>query len=279
VLEACLHGARRPGEHPALPVTVDDLARDAAATAAAGSDAVHLHVKDDRGADTLDAAALAAVLAAVHAAAPRLPVGVTTGAWASPDPAARVAAIRSWAGLPVLPAFASVNWHEEGADPVAAALLEVGVAVEAGLWHGQAARAWLASRHRELCSRVLLELPDGMDAAAVDIETGRLLDLVDQAPAAAVGGLPVLCTASGSAHGRRSVPPAASGCRRASAWRTSWCSPTGHPRRTTRRWSGPPRAMCLPSRPVTRPAVTDRRAARGVRPARPGGGAAPRSAD
>lgn len=41
----------------------------------------------------------------------------------------------------MLPDFASVNWHEDGADEVAAALLEIGVGVEAGLWHVDAALA------------------------------------------------------------------------------------------------------------------------------------------
>ncbi len=59
-----------------------ELARDVAAVAAVGVDAVHLHVKDDQGADTLDAHAVAAALAAVRTASPGLPVGVTTGMWA-----------------------------------------------------------------------------------------------------------------------------------------------------------------------------------------------------
>ena len=67
---------------------------------AAGADAVHLHVKDAQGADTLGAAELARVLAAVRAAAPDVPIGVTTGAWAVPDPVQRVAAIRSWTTMP-----------------------------------------------------------------------------------------------------------------------------------------------------------------------------------
>lgn len=194
MLKVCVNGARRPGDHPALPVTAEDLARDGAAAAAAGADAVHLHVKDDQGADTLDGAALVAVLTAVHAAVPGLPVGVTTGAWAMPDPAARVAAVRSWGGLPRLPDFASVNWHEDGADEVAAALLEVGVGVEAGLWHAQGARAWLSSPHRDRCLRVLLELPDGLDAPTVDVHTRQLLGLVG----AAGGRWPTLLHGDGS---------------------------------------------------------------------------------
>jgi uncharacterized protein (DUF849 family) len=155
LLKACLNGARRPDEHPALPVTPEALARDAAAVVAAGADAVHLHVKDADGADTLNGAALADVLVAVRAAAPGLPAGVTTGAWAAPDPAERVALVRSW---PVLPDFASVNWHEDGAEDVAAALLDRGVGVEAGIWHSRAAEVWNGSRHRDACLRVLVEL-------------------------------------------------------------------------------------------------------------------------
>ena len=61
-----------------------------------GANAVHLHAKDADGADTLRPAELVAVLTAVRAAAPGLPVGVTTGAWAEPDPDARAALIDAW---------------------------------------------------------------------------------------------------------------------------------------------------------------------------------------
>jgi uncharacterized protein (DUF849 family) len=198
VLKACVNGARGREAHPALPVTPEELAREVAAVVAVGVDAVHLHVKDGQGADTLDAPALAAALAAVREAAPCLPVGVTTGAWASPDSGARVTAVRSWSGLGVLPEFASVNWHEDGADEVAAALLEVGVGVEAGLWHEAAALAWLASPHRDRCLRVLLELPDGLDAAGVRAEADDLLQLLERARRVKAREVSVLLHGEGS---------------------------------------------------------------------------------
>jgi uncharacterized protein (DUF849 family) len=178
LLKACLNGARRPGEHPALPGTPAALARDAAAVAEAGAGAVHLHVKDAHGVDTLNGAALADVLVAVRAAVPGLPVGVTTGAWAAPDPAERVALVRSWTELPD---FASVNWHEDGAEDVAAALLDRGVGVEAGIWHSSAAAAWSGSPHRDACLRVLVELPDRPDDAATVARAERLVGLVSRA--------------------------------------------------------------------------------------------------
>lgn len=181
MLKACLNGNRRRPEHPALPVTAGELATDAAAASDAGADAVHLHVKDADGNDTLDAAALASVMPAVTEAAPGLPIGVTTGAWAVQDPDARIAAVRSWAPLTVLPDFASVNWHEDGADDVAAALLDIGVAVEAGLWHVVAAEAWLRSPHRDHCLRVLLELPENLRTGDVEAEADQLLKAIEAA--------------------------------------------------------------------------------------------------
>jgi uncharacterized protein (DUF849 family) len=159
-LQACVNGARRPGEHPALPVTPAALAEDVAAVVDAGADAVHLHVKDASGLDTLAPAPTARVLDAVRARIPGVAIGVTTGAWASPDPVARAAAVASWT---VLPDLVSVNWHEAGAEDVARGLLERGVAVEAGLWDEAAVDAWLASSLQGRCTRVLVELPDGLD--------------------------------------------------------------------------------------------------------------------
>ena len=175
LLKACLNGPRQRGEHAALPLTPEEIAADAASVAAAGAGAVHVHPKDDDGADTLDADRVADIVTAVRAAVPGLPVGVTTGAWALPDPDERAAAVRSWT---VLPDFASVNWHEAGSAAVAAVLLERGVGVEAGLWHVDAVDAWLASPLRDRCFRVLLELPDGLDEARTGAEAELLLGRV-----------------------------------------------------------------------------------------------------
>lgn len=133
------------------------------------------------------------MLDAVRAAVPGLPIGVTTGAWALPDPAERVAAIRSWT---VRPDFASVNWHEQGADDVAQALLDLGIGVEAGLWDAAGAAAWAASPHRDRCLRLLIELPDGLDAPGVDAEATQLLGLV--AGVADRSGAPVLLHGEGT---------------------------------------------------------------------------------
>jgi uncharacterized protein (DUF849 family) len=98
--------------------------------------------------------------------------------------------VRTWSALPD---FASVNWHEAGADDVAAALLERGIGVEAGLWHEDAVRAWLASPHRGSCLRVLLEVvePVGDGLAQADALVAAL--------GASARDTPVLLHGAGSA--------------------------------------------------------------------------------
>jgi uncharacterized protein (DUF849 family) len=67
-----------------VPVTAADLARDTAACVAAGACALHIHPRDDAGAESLAAPVVDAVVAEVWAAC-GVPVGVSTGAWIEPD--------------------------------------------------------------------------------------------------------------------------------------------------------------------------------------------------
>jgi uncharacterized protein (DUF849 family) len=162
MLKACLNGGLRRDQHPAVPIMPAELAADAARCRAAGAAAVHAHPRDDDGRETLGAAAIAAAVAAIRQECPGLPIGVSTGEWIEPDPAARVAAIRAWT---VLPDFASVNAHEEGAEAVATALHERGVGVEAGLWTPAAVTAYRG--WRVPCLRLLLEVMEPDPVAAI----------------------------------------------------------------------------------------------------------------
>src|SRR5688500_16912245 len=131
MLKVCLNGGVLRHQHPAVPITPAEVAADAVRCESVGAAAVHVHPRDDDGLETLAAEAVDATVAALRRACPELPVGVSTGAWMAPDPDERVAAVESWT---VLPDFASVNAHEEGAERVAAALHARGIGVEAGLW-------------------------------------------------------------------------------------------------------------------------------------------------
>ena len=167
LVKACLNGARSPAEHPALPVTPAGLAGEASAAVAAGAGALHVHPRGGDGAETLAAGPVAAALAAIRAACPGVPVGVSTGLWISgDDPERRLAEIGSWAGVE-RPDFASVNLSEEGAGEVAAALRAVGVGVEAGTWSEANAEAVADGVLGGELVRILIEPQDSDAGTAV----------------------------------------------------------------------------------------------------------------
>ncbi|MGA5101417.1 3-keto-5-aminohexanoate cleavage protein [Streptomyces lavendulocolor] len=183
MIQVCVNGSRGTGDSAAVPMSPAAMAGAAAGAVAAGAAEVHVHPKSPCGDDTLSPRAVAAVLTAVRGAVD-VPVGVTTGAWAEPEPRRRVERVRSWT---VLPDLASVNWHEPGAEEVAAVLLERGVGVEAGLWSGtDGVRRFLASPLAPRVSRVLAEVTDPDPVTAGDTARALLAELGD------AHGLPVL---------------------------------------------------------------------------------------
>ena len=92
MLQAALNGDRTRDEHPAVPLSAAELARDAAACVAAGAGAIHLHPRDAEGRESAAPEVVNGVVEAVKAAC-GVPVGVTTGAWIEPDLERRLAAI------------------------------------------------------------------------------------------------------------------------------------------------------------------------------------------
>ncbi|MDJ0463391.1 3-keto-5-aminohexanoate cleavage protein [Streptomyces sp. H27-C3] len=167
MIQVCLNGPRGVRDGAAVPVSPGAMADSARAAVAAGASDVHVHPKSPCGEDTLSRRAVAATLTAIRAAVPAsVLIGVTTGAWAEPDPGRRVERVRSWTALPD---HASVNWHEPGAEEVAAALVERGVGVEAGIWSGtDGAERFLASPLAPRVLRVLAEVTDPGPEAAED---------------------------------------------------------------------------------------------------------------
>ncbi|WP_328497341.1 3-keto-5-aminohexanoate cleavage protein [Streptomyces sp. NBC_00414] len=157
MVQVCVNGGRGSGDGTLVPLSPRAMADSAAEAVAAGASDIHVHPKSPCGEDTLSSKAVAATLDEIRSQVD-VPVGVTTGAWAEPDPAARVARVHEWS---VLPDHASVNWHEPGAEEVAAALLERGVGVEAGIWSGtDGAARFMASPLGPRVLRVLAEVTD-----------------------------------------------------------------------------------------------------------------------
>ncbi|GAA2437812.1 3-keto-5-aminohexanoate cleavage protein [Streptomyces glaucus] len=185
MVQVCLNGSRGAADGAAVPLSPEELAGSAAEAVAAGATDVHVHPKTPCGRDSLSPRVVAAAVGAIRARVP-VPVGVTTGAWAEPDPAARVARIRSWT---VLPDHASVNWHEPGAERVAAALLERGVGVEAGLWSGtDGADRFARSPLGPKVLRVLAEVTDTDPDGALDSARALLSGLGVTLPRASAAG-------------------------------------------------------------------------------------------
>ena len=175
----CLNGPRGAADGAMVPLTPHELAESAAQAVAAGATDIHVHPKSPCGRDSLSPRVLAPALEAIRARV-SVPVGVTTGAWAEPDPAARLARVRSWT---VLPDHASVNWHEEGAEEVTAALLDLGVGVEAGIWSGtDAAARFAASPLGPRVLRVLAEVTDTSPDTAEETARALLTDLGSALP-------------------------------------------------------------------------------------------------
>jgi uncharacterized protein (DUF849 family) len=134
LVKACLNGGTTRREHPAVPQTPAELAADAIAVVRAGAGAIHIHPRDESGAEVLEASAVRAAVGEVQAAVPGVPVGVTTGLWAAGGNSyKRLELVAGWSG-PSKPAFASVNMSEPGAAELAALLGELDIAVEAGVW-------------------------------------------------------------------------------------------------------------------------------------------------
>jgi uncharacterized protein (DUF849 family) len=152
-LQACLNGSRTRDEHPAVPLTPDELAADAATVQRLGATSVHVHPRDVEGRESLAPADVAAAVAAIRGAAPGLPVGVSTAADIEPDLERRIAAIDAWT---VVPDFVSLNLAEPGWERVLEALTRRGIGLEAGLWAAADARSLLL--HPEAAwLRLLLE--------------------------------------------------------------------------------------------------------------------------
>lgn len=162
LLQATLNGGLTKAVHPAVPESVEELARDAAACARAGAGAIHLHPRDAEGRERLDAEVVDRVVVDVREAC-GIPVGVTTGAWIEPDVDRRVALVRGWSA----PDYATVNLSEPGATRVMEALLQAGIGIEAGVWTVEDAERLAASGLGGHVLRVCVEPVELPTAGAV----------------------------------------------------------------------------------------------------------------
>jgi uncharacterized protein (DUF849 family) len=170
LLEAALNGARSVSEHPAIPRTPIELARESRASVDAGAQVLHIHVYEDDQ-ETFGASATAAALRAVRAVCPGVPISLTTASYIEPNPDKRLALIESWTELSEL---VTANMGEEGILELCELLVQRGVGIEAGLLTVGDAESFVAAGIADRCTRVLVEPldvdPDDGVAHAAAIE-------------------------------------------------------------------------------------------------------------
>lgn len=181
LIKACLNGSRALAEHPALPVTAEDLAVAAQLVMAARAGALHIHPRAADGMQSLAAPDQAAALAAIRARCPGIPVGVSTALWIEPDVSRRLQRVREWTALPD---FASVNFSEPGVAELCALLLARDIGVEAGLSSVEDAQLLLQLGLADRCLRLLIE-PDEEEAAAALATAEAILRCLDAGQAQA----------------------------------------------------------------------------------------------
>jgi uncharacterized protein (DUF849 family) len=174
IVQACLNGARKPGFHPSLPVTPDELVREAVGAVAAGAAELHVHPRDAEGRESLAPAVIGGAVTALRARLPGTLIGVSTGAWIEGDPDRTLACIAGWS---VLPDHASVNLAEPAAPAVIERLRRLGIGVEAGLATEADARRLVSLNLLPLTLRILVEL-DAQGVALAEREAAAILALL-----------------------------------------------------------------------------------------------------
>ena len=173
MLQVCLNGRRPRDEHPAVPLTPEELAADAQRAVAAGAAELHVHPRASGDGDTTEPGAAGATVRAIRAACPRTPLGLTTGLWTTGgDAELRHANVQAWADLPD---YVSVNLAEPGSVELCELLAGRGVRIEAGVWNLADAHLLLERGLAPL--RVLVETSDGGadDPVAAAAEIDELL--------------------------------------------------------------------------------------------------------
>jgi uncharacterized protein (DUF849 family) len=178
-LKACLNGRRTPADHPAVPITPDQLAAAAAGAVTAGAEAVHLHPRGADGRESLRAADVGAAVSAVRAVGTGTPIGVTTALWAAADPWTRRDEVMDWTDLTPeqRPDFASVNIGEDGWQELVVVLADAGIAAEAGVWSVADAAAAVAFKPPNGWLRILVEIAHATTETAT-MRADEILDLL-----------------------------------------------------------------------------------------------------
>ena len=170
VVQACLNGNHPPRYYPHLPVTIQALVDDGRQVVAAGANELHIHIRDEKGCESLHPDRVDATTRALKAQLPGTLIGISTGAWIEKNDDQLLSYIDRWN---VLPDYASVNLKEKNGPALIERLHRLGVAVEAGLARPDDAERLLVLGLERFALRILVEVseqePDRAQAVADEI--------------------------------------------------------------------------------------------------------------
>lgn len=151
MIQAALNGARQCDDHPGIPCSADELARDALACVRAGAAELHLHPRDAHGLETLDPLTIYGTIREIKSVVD-VPLGISTGVWIEPDLNRRLTAVRAWYG----PDYASVNCSETDAIDIMYALIGAGIGIKVGI--GTVAEVDLFARSLLIFSNAIVRI-------------------------------------------------------------------------------------------------------------------------
>ena len=154
MLKAAINGIRKKSVHPNIPVTDSEILNDIKSSLKAGAEAIHFHVRDKEGNESLFTEDLNRVFSLLRKELPYAKLGISTGEWILPDSKKRIEVIKGWE---MLPDFVSVNFDEEAAEEIAEILVKKNIGVEAGISFPDEAEKFVKSKIAEKCLRILIE--------------------------------------------------------------------------------------------------------------------------
>ncbi len=176
------NGARKSKtDHPALPVTIDEIVGTAKACFEAGAGAIHAHVRDAQGQHVLDSGLYRELIHQLAATVPDMAVQITTEAVGRYSPQQQRQVVRD-----VMPAAVSVSLREmlpEDSEEAAARDFyhwadEAGIAVQHILYDAQEVSAFFGRLHKGVIPARNLQLLFVLGRYARDQES----DVADMDP-------------------------------------------------------------------------------------------------
>lgn len=154
LIKAALNGARKKSEYILIPQSPEELASEAKKSVEAGAGAIHFHVYDKNGNESLHFNDVGNSLSLIRKTCPGIPLGISTGEWIVPNLNERLKLIGEWK---IIPDFVSVNIDENGVEDICKILIEKNIKIEAGISSEKDVKNFLKLNIVDKTIRILIE--------------------------------------------------------------------------------------------------------------------------